>query len=278
MIKSQRILDDQYSMDKADQISGTIKALKPEWTTYLEANAAVSLIIPELSQMDISIWFGPMNETWGASVLSIEGDIDYAYLETSMDQDTDSVFALALMAVRTVEGWLAANRPQCEYGFGSSAYVRLASEIAQTVKAELLHMLACGDDENSIAGQISRARDDIKSFRDLHDYCDANTLGQQDRIQLGVAKLSGLTEGEAYVGACMQVQHDCQTEVDLWIQAGGLRVAKPVRCAPEQFSDEEIKATITKHSKVLRRAVACDELTEDQATLLMGAVQVGLEV
>src|SRR5689334_3667911 len=71
--KSQRPSDshDRYTTNKADITAGTIRHLRPNWTVLLEHQDAISILVPELSKEEISIWFGPLNETWGAGVMTV---------------------------------------------------------------------------------------------------------------------------------------------------------------------------------------------------------------
>ena len=80
---SQRPSDrnDRYTTNKADITCGTIQNLRPDWTVVVEHQDAISIVLPGLTNEQITIWFGPLNETWGGSVTNVEGH-DLGYLET----------------------------------------------------------------------------------------------------------------------------------------------------------------------------------------------------
>lgn len=88
----------------------------------------------------------------------------------------------------------------------------LEDEAVNMVKKDLLRLVA--------SGAIPA---DVRSFSELHDHMDANTLGGLDqgdflaRLEEEFGPADGATEG--WVGACNRIQ----TRVHHWIDGGGLR-------------------------------------------------------
>src|SRR6185503_12924452 len=136
--QSQRPSDshDRYTTNKADITAGTIQQLRSSWTVLLEHQDPISILVPELSNEEISIWFGPLNETWGASVMNVEGD-DRGYLETRLDHDEVPASELAQAAVKVIEAWIACGRPSGGVDLAALPFAS-PTELAASIRRELL--------------------------------------------------------------------------------------------------------------------------------------------
>jgi hypothetical protein len=217
--KSQRPSDkdDRYTTSKADITSATIQSLRPDWTVLREHQDAISILLPELSNEEITIWFGPVNYTWGASVMNTDGD-DLGYLETTLDHDKVPASELAQAAVNVIEAWIACGRPSGGVNLAALPFAS-TTELADSIRRELLRW--ANDDKaqiNTYGYEVGVAIrfGHIQSYSDLHNYCDANTLGDIDRIpEYG--------EGDENVQKTMDFLNAAQGEVDQWIKSGGLR-------------------------------------------------------
>jgi hypothetical protein len=217
--KSQRPsdTDDRYTTNKADITSRAIRHLRPDWTVVVEYQDAISILLPELSKEEISIWFGPSNETWGASVTNVEGH-DLGYLETQLDHDKVPASELAQAAVNVIEAWTACGKPSGGVDLAALPFAS-PTELAASIRRELLQWAnndkaEYGTHEYAIRAAILFG--DIQSYSDLHDYCDPNTLGDIDRIP-------AYGEGDENVQKTMDFLNAAQGEVDRWIKSGGLR-------------------------------------------------------
>ena len=208
---------DRYTTNKADTTAGTIRQLRPNWTVLLEHQDAIRILVPELSNEEINIWFGPLNETWGASVMTVAGE-DRGYLETRLDHDKVPASELAQAAVNVIEAWIACGRPSGGVDLAALPFAS-PTELAASVRRELLQWANNDEAEYGTPEYAVRAAilfGDIQSYSDLHDYYDANTLGDIDRIP-------NYGEGDENVQKTMDFLNAAQNEVDRWIKSGGLR-------------------------------------------------------
>ena len=217
--KSQRPGDKvvRYTTNKADLTTRTIRHLRPAWTVLLEHQDATSILLPELSKEEITIWFGPLNPTWGASVMNVAGD-DLGYLETGLDHDKVPASELAQAAVNVIEAWIACGRPSGGVDLAALPFAS-PTELAASIRRELLQWANNDEAKYGTPEYAVRAAilfGDIQSYNHLHDYCDANTLGDIDRIP-------NYGEGDGNVQKTMDFLNAAQSEVDRWIKSGGLR-------------------------------------------------------
>lgn len=217
--KSQRPVDKvvRYTTNKADLTTRTIQHLRPHWTVLLEHQDATSILLPELTNEQITIWFGPLNQTWGASVINVEGH-DLGYLETQLDHDKVPASELAQAAVNVIEAWIACGRPSRGVDLTALPFAS-PPQLAASIRRDLLrwannYKAEYGTPEYSVRTAILFG--DIQSFTDLHDYCDANTLGDIDRIP-------AYGEGDENVQKTIDFLNAAQGEIDRWIKSGGLR-------------------------------------------------------
>lgn len=91
-----------------------------------------------------------------------------------------------------------------------------AAELAATIKAEVLALIASGTIPATVA-----------SFSELHDYVDANCLGGTEVMYDALAP-DGCDDatGQAARDAMCDLMNPAHNEVDAWIKAGG-HAAKP---------------------------------------------------
>lgn len=100
--------------------------------------------------------------------------------------------------------------------------------LAQTIMNHLKEMLAepTKPDENSeIAAALRENVDKVTCFSDLHDYMDANTLGESEEIWEELTDGIGPEGDEKKVQAACDVLNEAQTIVDEWIKRGGLKAS-----------------------------------------------------
>lgn len=101
-----------------------------------------------------------------------------------------------------------------------------AQHVAETIIRDLKRLLSTeisGQPETGIAELLKQNVGAVMRFSDLHDYMDANTLGESEEIW---NELTGdiTPEGdEKKVQAACDVLNEAQTIVDEWIKQGGLR-------------------------------------------------------
>lgn len=102
--------------------------------------------------------------------------------------------------------------------------------LAETIVAELKDMVDVSKPgHGAVHAQICAEliegvkRGKVKRFSDLHDYMDANTLGQSEMV-MGILQVDIPPEGDE---AKVQLSNDVLDEafgcVDRWIRDGGLR-------------------------------------------------------
>jgi len=102
--------------------------------------------------------------------------------------------------------------------------------LAKTIMDHLKEMLAepVKPDENSETAAVLREHvDKVTCFSDLHDYMDANTLGESEEIWEELTDGIGPEGDEKKVQAACDVLNEAQTIVDEWIKRGGLKANLP---------------------------------------------------
>lgn len=217
--KSQRPSDkdDRYTTNKADITTAAIRSMRPNWTVLREHQDAISILIPELCNEEISIWFGPLNFTWSASVTNTQGD-DLGYLETTLDHDKVPASELAQAAVNIIEAWIGCGRPSDVVNLAALPLAS-PSELADSIKRDLLgwaHDDKAGFNTYGYEVRIAILFGDIQSYSDLYNYFDANMIGDIDCIpEYG--------EGDENVQKKIDFLNAAQDEVDRWIKSGALR-------------------------------------------------------
>ena len=100
--------------------------------------------------------------------------------------------------------------------------------LAKTIMDHLKEMVAepIKPDENSeIAAALRENVDKVTCFSDLHDYMDANTLGESEEIWEELTDGIGPEGDEKKVQAACDVLNEAQTIVDEWIKLGGLKAS-----------------------------------------------------
>ena len=70
--------------------------------------------------------------------------------------------------------------------------------------------------------------DKIKCFSDLHDYMDANTLGESEKVWEELTDDIGPQGDEVKVQLACDILNEAQTIVDEWIKQGALRTGKNI--------------------------------------------------
>ncbi|PYS21334.1 MAG: hypothetical protein DMF72_17765 [Acidobacteria bacterium] len=102
----------------------------------------------------------------------------------------------------------------------------IPQHLAKTIMDHLKKMLAepLKPDENSeIAAMLRENVDKVTCFSDLHDYMDANTLGESEEIWEELTDGIGPEGDEKKVQAACGVVNEARTIVDEWIKRGGLK-------------------------------------------------------
>jgi hypothetical protein len=96
-----------------------------------------------------------------------------------------------------------------------------AQHLAKTIMDDLEALLSTSNSYEQpgagIAEGLKENADKITSFSDLHDYMDANTLGESEEVW------EELTDDIGPKGDEVKVQNEAQTIVDEWIKQGALR-------------------------------------------------------
>lgn len=90
-------------------------------------------------------------------------------------------------------------------------------ELTQTIQTNILQLVAAGIIPVTIG-----------SFGDLHDYCDANVLGECENLYNElVTESQTASEHDAKLDAVNAIMNPAQGAVDAWIKAGGILNAVP---------------------------------------------------
>jgi len=113
----------------------------------------------------------------------------------------------------------------------------LAGTILDDLRSLLTASLTPEHDEFGIAKALKENINKITCFGDLHDYMDANTLGDSEKIWEELTDDIGLEGDEMKIQAACDVVNEAQSLVDDWIKHGGLRVSE------DRAHDESIGRT-----------------------------------
>jgi hypothetical protein len=101
-----------------------------------------------------------------------------------------------------------------------------AHHLADTIISDLKRLLSTemspGQPEIGIAERLKQNIGAVTCFSDLHDYMDANTLGESERIWEELTADIPPEGDEKKVQAACDVLNEAQTIVDEWIKQGGL--------------------------------------------------------
>ena|ERR1044071_3381905 len=101
-----------------------------------------------------------------------------------------------------------------------------AEHLAETIIRDLKRLMSTeisfGQSENGIAERLKHNVRAVTCFSDLHDYMDANTLGESEKIWEELTADIPPEGDEKKVQAACDVLNEAQTIVDDWIKQGGL--------------------------------------------------------
>jgi hypothetical protein len=102
-----------------------------------------------------------------------------------------------------------------------------ALHLATTIMDDLAGLVSANarpeQDDSGIAEALKKNVDGVTCFSDLHDYMDANTLGESEEIWEELTDGIGPEGDEKKVQAACDVLNEAQTIVDEWIKLGGLK-------------------------------------------------------
>jgi hypothetical protein len=98
----------------------------------------------------------------------------------------------------------------------------LADTIMRDLKRLLFTEMSFGQPETDIAELLKQNVRAVTCFSDLHDYMDANTLGESEEIWEELTADIPPEGDEKKVQAACDVLNEAQTIVDEWIKQGGL--------------------------------------------------------
>lgn len=102
-----------------------------------------------------------------------------------------------------------------------------AQHLAKTIMDDLEALLSTSNSYEQpgagIAEALEENADKIMSFRDLHDYMDANTLGESEKVWEELTNDIGPEGDEVKVQLACDILNEAQTIVDEWIKQGALR-------------------------------------------------------
>ena len=104
---------------------------------------------------------------------------------------------------------------------------RLAKTIIDDLHAMLSKDTKLDEPDSRIAAALKENVDNVTCFSDLHDYMDANTLGESEEIWEELTDGIGPEGDEKKVQAACDVLNEAQTIVDEWIKRGGLKANLP---------------------------------------------------
>ncbi|MGH9897840.1 MAG: hypothetical protein ACRD63_02410 [Pyrinomonadaceae bacterium] len=100
-----------------------------------------------------------------------------------------------------------------------------AEHLARTIIDDLGLLLSATipeQDEFGIAKALKENVDKVTCFSDLHDYMDANTLGESEEIWGELTDGIGPEGDDIKVQLACDVVNEAQTIVDEWIKSGAL--------------------------------------------------------
>jgi hypothetical protein len=105
-----------------------------------------------------------------------------------------------------------------------------AQHLAKTIMDDLEALLSADISYEQpgagIADELTKNADKITCFSDLHDYMDANTLGESEEVWGELTADIGPEGDEMKVQLACDVVNEAQTMVDEWIKQGGLWAAQ----------------------------------------------------
>jgi hypothetical protein len=106
-----------------------------------------------------------------------------------------------------------------------------AEHLARTIIDDLGSLLSAKitaeEDEYGVAKALKENVDRVTCFSDLHDFMDANTLGESEEVWEELTDGIGPEGDEKKVQAACDVLNEAQTIVDEWIKRGGLKANLP---------------------------------------------------
>jgi hypothetical protein len=105
----------------------------------------------------------------------------------------------------------------------------LADTIMRDLKRLLSTEMSLRQPETDIAELLKQNVGAVTCFSDLHDYMDANTLGESEEIWEELTADIPPEGDEKKVQAACDVLNEAQTIVDEWIKQGGLRQIREVK-------------------------------------------------
>ena len=102
-----------------------------------------------------------------------------------------------------------------------------AQQLAKTIMDDLETLLSTSisyeQPDAGIAEALKANADKITCFSDLHDYMDANTLGESEKVWEELTDDIGPEGDEVKVQLACDILNEAQTIVDEWIKQGALR-------------------------------------------------------
>jgi hypothetical protein len=99
----------------------------------------------------------------------------------------------------------------------------LAKTIMDDLEALLSTSISYEQPDAGIAEALKENTDKITCFSDLHDYMDANTLGESEKVWEELTDDIGPEGDEVKVQLACDILNEAQTIVDEWIKQGSLR-------------------------------------------------------
>ena len=102
-----------------------------------------------------------------------------------------------------------------------------SQHLAETIISDLKQLISnptpSGRSKTPIAELLKQNVGRVTCFSDLHDYMDANTLGESEEIWEELTADIPPEGDEKEVQAACDVLNEAQTIVDEWIKQGGLK-------------------------------------------------------
>jgi hypothetical protein len=99
----------------------------------------------------------------------------------------------------------------------------LAKTIMDDLEALLSTSISYEQPGAGIAEALKENAEKITCFSDLHDYMDANTLGESEKVWEELTDHIGPEGDEVKVQLACDILNEAQTIVDEWIKQGALR-------------------------------------------------------
>lgn len=98
----------------------------------------------------------------------------------------------------------------------------LAKTIMDHLEALLSTKISSEEPDTGIAEALQQNIDKVRCFSDLHDYMDANTLGESEEVWEELTDDIGPEGDERKVQLACDVVNEAQNIVDKWIKQGAL--------------------------------------------------------